>query len=95
MAEVDRYPEKVVEFCKKFEKEYLSVLRENARKLKMEASSVTATLGSGTMMSTKASEKMTEAADKMLKAAEEGEQRIREIEKKAQEQVDHLEQFGR
>ena len=95
MAEVDRDLEVIIEFCKNFDKEYLQVLEANAQRLKQAASSVTATLGSGTMMSAKASEKITDAATKLLKAADQGEQRIREIQRKAQEDLARLNEIER
>ena len=77
----------VISFCDKFEKEYLEVLHENARRLKVAASSVTGTL-KGTEMATKSSVKLEMIADALYKATETGEERIRELKKKAQRELD-------
>lgn len=92
MAEVDRDLEEVIRFCKQFDSEYLSTLRENANKLKQISSSAESSLGN-TQFSTKSSEKLTEAADMLLKAAQSGEERIREIERRAQQQLDEKERI--
>lgn len=92
MAEVDRDLEEIISFCRKFDSEYLSTLRDNAEKLKRIASSAGSSLGT-TQFATSASEKLTEAAEALLKAAQNGEERIREIEKRAKEQLDEKERI--
>lgn len=92
MAEVDRDLEEVIRFCRRFDKEYLSVLRDNAGKLKQISSSAESSLGN-TQFATDSSEKLTEAAGALLKAAQSGEERIREIEKKAQQQLEEKERI--
>ena len=52
MVDIDL--ETVINFCDKFEKEYLEILHQNAQRLKVAASSVTETL-KGTEMATKSS----------------------------------------
>ena len=85
MAEVDRDLNEVINFCKQFDSQYLDTLRENANKLKQISSSAEASLG-GTSFATGSAEKLMEAAEGLLKAAASGEERIREMERKAQQQ---------
>lgn len=92
MAEVDRDLEEIIKFCKQFDSQYLAVLRENAGRLKQIAASAEASMGN-TQFATSSSEKLSEAADLLLKAAQGGEERIREIEKKAQQQLDEKERI--
>lgn len=92
MAEVDRDLEEVISFCRKFDSEYLSTLRENAGKLKQISSSAESSLGN-TQFATSASEKLTEAAEALVKAAQGGEERIREIERRAKQQLDEKERI--
>lgn len=84
MADIDL--ESVISFCDKFEREYLSVMHENARKLKVAASSASATLGN-TDMSTKAGDKLAVVADAIYKATSTGEERIRELKRKTQNEL--------
>ena len=87
MAEVDRDLEEIIRFCKQFDSQYLSTLKENANKLKKISASAQSSLGN-TEFATKSSEKLEEAADMLIKAAQSGEERIREIERKTQQQLD-------
>ena len=86
MVDIDL--ESVIRFCQKFDKEYLDVLNSNAKKLKIAAASASATLGS-TGMATKASAKLEIVADALYKASMAGEERIRELERKAQNELEH------
>ena len=95
MAEVDRNLVELLEFYKRFEKEYIGEMKDLAQKLNVASSSATATLGSGTKVSTKASEKITEAASKIKNAVNLGEERVRELERKIQEQLERLQDFER
>lgn len=90
MVDIDL--ESVISFCRKFDKEYLEVLNSNAKKLKTAASSATATLGK-TGMATKASAKLEIVADALYKASMAGEERIRELERKAQNELEHKNQI--
>lgn len=85
MVDIDL--ETVISFCDKFEKEYLEVLRENAQRLKGAASNVTETL-KGTEMATKSSVKLEMIADALYKATQTGEERILELKKRAQDELD-------
>lgn len=90
MVDIDL--ETVISFCDKFEKEYLEELHENARKLKTAASSASATLGN-TGMATSASAKLEKVADAIYKASMVGEERIQELRRKAQQELDDKEKI--
>ena len=85
MVDIDL--ETVISFCDKFEKEYLSVLHANAARLKTAASSASSTLGN-TAMATGSSAKLDEVAAAIYKASSVGEERIRELRRKAQQELD-------
>lgn len=86
----DRNLEELIQFCKNFDTQYLSIIRDSARYLKSAAGSATATLGN-TQFSTSASRKLQEAAEKLQKAVQTGEERILEYEKKYQQEKDEYE----
>ena len=90
MVDIDL--ETVINFCDKFEKEYLEILHQNAQRLKVAASSVTETL-KGTEMATKSSVKLEMIADALYKATQTGEERILELKKRAQRELDEKERI--
>lgn len=92
MADVDRDLEEIISFCKRFRSEYLDVLNREGQKLKGIAGDITATLR-GTSFATSSSAKVEETADKVLKAVSQGEERIREIERKAEQELAELENY--
>lgn len=79
--------ESVISFCDKFEREYLAELHTNSSRLKTAASSASATLGN-TDMGTGASAKLEKVADAIYKASMVGEERIQELRRKAQRELD-------
>ena len=90
MVDIDL--ETVINFCDKLEKEYLEILHQNAQRLKVAASSVTETL-KGTEMATKSSVKLEMIADALYKATQTGEERILELKKRAQRELDEKERI--
>ena len=90
MVDIDL--ETVINFCDKFEKEYLEILHQNAQRLKVAASSVTETL-KGTEMATKSSVKLEMIADALYKDTQTGEERILELKKRAQRELDEKERI--
>lgn len=89
MSGVDRDLEEIIKFCKSFNSGYIEELKNNANRLKVLASSAQTSLGN-TEFATDSSEKLLEAAGKMLKAAVTGEERIREIQRIAEQQLEEL-----
>ena len=85
MVDIDL--ETVISFCDKFEKEYLNELHANAGKLKIAAGSASGTLGN-TDMATNASQKLEKMAEAIFKASQVGEERIRELRRKAQQELE-------
>lgn len=85
MVDIDL--ETVISFCDKFEKEYLSELHSNAAKLKTAANSASVTLGN-TDMATNSSYKLEKVAEAIFKASQVGEERIRELRRKAQQELE-------
>ncbi len=86
MVDIDL--ETVIKFCERFEKEYLEELHANAGRLKTAAASVSATLGN-TPMATGASDKLEQVASAIYKASSVGEERIRELKRKTQRELEH------
>lgn len=87
MADVDIDLESVIKFCDRFEKDYLSDLGTYASKLKTAASSASSTLGS-TQMATNSADKLVQVADAIAKVAAVGEERVRELKRKAEQELD-------
>lgn len=85
MVDIDL--ESVISFCEKFEKEYLNELHVNAGRLKTAASSASATLGN-TSMSNNSSAKLEKVAEAIYKASSVGEEQIRELKRKAQQELE-------
>lgn len=90
MVDIDL--ETVIKFCDKFETEYLEELHVNAARLKKAASSAASTLGK-TDMATNATEKLEKVADAIYKASMVGEERIQELRRKAQQELDDKERI--
>lgn len=90
MVDIDL--ETVIRFCENFEKQYLEVLHENANKLRTAAGSASATLGS-TGMATKSSAELEAVALAISRATAAGEERIRELKRKAQTELDDVQRI--
>lgn len=90
MVDIDL--ETVIRFCDKFEKEYLNELHANAAKLKTAAASASSTLGQ-TGMATNAATKLETVATAIYKASSVGEERIRELRRKAQNELQEKEKI--
>ena len=78
---VERDLEKIQEFCQNFQKECLKPLREKADELNGLAGRITSALSG------------TDYATKIQDAVDQGEQRIREIEQRVQEQINKRKQL--
>ncbi len=89
---VKRDLEKIQEFCQNFQKECLKPLREKADELNGLAGRITSAL-SGTDYATNKARAVKETATKIQDAVDQGEQRIREIEQRVQEQINKRKQL--
>lgn len=94
MARVDRDLEEIIEFCKNFSSQVLQVIDGHADTLSGLASNIDSSL-SGTKFATKSSEAVSTTAKKLKVAVDQGEQRIREIQRKAEADLEKQRQFER
>lgn len=94
MPAVDRDLEEIIEFCKKFDSEVLQVIEENASSLSTLSGNIESALYN-TQFATKASGTVKETATKLKSAVAQGEQRIREIQKKAEADLERSKTFER
>lgn len=91
MVDIDL--ETVISFCDQFEKVYLNELHSNAARLKTAAASASATLGK-TDMASGAESKLEAVADMIYKASAVGEERIKELKKKAQRELEEKDRIN-
>lgn len=97
MGKADVDLDTVIAFCDEFDKEYISLLKNYAQKLKIAASSASETLN-GTQMATNASNQLEIVAEAILKAVQTGEERILELKRKMQNELEkknHIEDMCR
>lgn len=71
----------ILQFCKEFQEKYLNLMRKAATGMKQAADDTSATLGN-TGFATNAAETLYDAADEILRAVQDGEDRVRELERK-------------
>lgn len=83
---VNRDLERILEFCQSFQSECLKPLKSKADELNGLSGKITSAL-SGSDYATDKSKAVKDTAIKILSAVEQGEQRIREIEQRVQEQI--------
>lgn len=91
---VDRDLEEIIEFCKSFNSQVLQVIEGHTNTLSGLAARIDSSL-EGTKFATKSSEAVSTTAKKLKAAVDQGEQRIREIQKKAEADLDRQKQFER
>ena len=92
MVDVDI--EEVIEFCQRFEKEYINPSADVVSKMKNIANSIDSGLR-GTKFATTSSTEVLTMANKLEQILGQGEQRIRVLEKKAQDDLDRGKEFTR
>ncbi len=92
MVDVDI--DQVIDFCKRFESEYISPAQSETQTMKQIASGVESELRS-TAFATKSSEKIMEMAQKLETILDQGEVRIRELQRKAIDDKERGEEFTR
>lgn len=92
MVDVDI--EEVIQFCQRFEKEYINPSLDVVSNFKKVASNIESGLRS-TAFATRSSEKVLTMANQLQKILEQGEQRIRELEKKASDDLERGREFTR
>lgn len=89
---LDHRPKEIIRFGKSFERQYLEAVREQAQNLKNVASNINDTL-KGTTFANNSAEKVVLVADKILQVINQGEERTRELIKKAEEEQKVLDDF--
>lgn len=92
MVDVDI--EEVIDFCQRFEKEYINPSADVVSKLKIVANGIHSGLR-GTKFATTSSAEVLEMAKTLEQILDMGEQRIRVLEKKAQSDLDRGKEFTR
>ena len=94
MAKVDRDLDAILDFCTNFRIIYLEPMRTEANNLVSIANNINSTLG-GTAFATKSQEGVLDMAKKIKAAVDDGEERIRELERKVNDQRSRGEEFTR
>lgn len=94
MPSVDRDLEAIIEFCRKFDSDVLQKFEEQAAKLSSLSGNIESALYN-TKFATNASGTVKDAATKIKNAVNTGEQRIREIQKKAEADLERQKGFDR
>ena len=92
MVDVDI--EEVIEFCQRFEKEYINPSADVVSQMKNIASGIDSGLRSTKFATTSSSDVLT-MANRLEQILDQGEQRIRVLEKKAQDDLDRGKAFTR
>lgn len=92
MVDVDI--EEVIEFCQRFEKEYINPMADVVSQMKTIASGIDSGLR-GTKFATTSSSQVLEMAKQLEQILDQGDQRIRVLEKKAQDDLDRGRAFTR
>lgn len=94
MPSVDRDLEQIIEFCRRFDSEVLQVIEEHAGTLSTLSGNIESALYN-TKFATNSSGTVRDAANKLKNAVNTGEQRIREIQRKAEEDLARQKEFER
>ena len=92
MVDVDI--DQVIDFCKRFDSEYIQPAQSETQAMKTVASGIESELRS-TVFATKSSEKIMEMALKLERILDQGEVRIRELLRKAVDDRERGEEFSR
>lgn len=94
MGKVDRDIDAILDFCKEFRSKYLEEMEKAGRNLEMVASQIESEMH-GTKFATKSQGELIAAARKIQQAVNQGEEHIRELERKMQDDKFRGEEFER
>ncbi len=94
MAKVDRDLDAILDFCRDFRLSFLEDMNSEADQLMSLANNINSALN-GTAFATRAQEGVLDMAKKIKNAVDTGESRVRELERKVQNQKDQGEEFTR
>lgn len=94
MSKVDRDLDAILKFCQDFRQSFLEEMNSEADQLMSLANHINSALN-GTAFATRAQDGVLDMAKKIKNAVDTGESRIRELERKVQNQRDQGEEFTR